>query len=204
MNLDSFFEKYKFPLILGLIGLIFLGAGVLIFKIFLENEPKVEISSESNLTGEISSEFPQKITVDIAGAVLKPGLYELPVGSRINDLLILAGGLSAQADRDWVAKNLNLAQKLVDGTKIYVPRKGEVGGEKVEVGREVGSEGWDEVKININTASQKELETLWGIGPATAEKIIAGRPYQNINELVTKKIVKSNVWEAIKDKISVY
>jgi len=201
MNTDSLFEKYKIPLIFSLVGLIFLGVGVLVFKVFLEDGQEIEISSGSKSTGSISAELPQKIAVDIAGAVQKPGLYELPADSRINDLLILAGGLSAQADRDWVAKNLNLAQKLVDGTKVYIPSESER--VKEQESKSSAVLGIAE-KININTATQKELESLWGIGPATAEKIIAGRPYQNINELVTRKIVKSNVWEAIKEKISVY
>jgi len=62
----------------------------------------------------------------------------------------------------------------------------------------------EERKININTASEAELDMLWGIGPATAQKVISGRPYQKTEDLLNKKIVKTNVWEEIKDKISVY
>lgn len=196
MNLDSFFQKYKFPLAFGLIGLIFLGVGVLVFKIFFVSEPKVEISS-------ISAELPQqnKVAADIGGAVQKPGLYELLVGSRVNDLLIAAGGLSGQADRDWVAKNINLAQKLADGAKIYIPKKGEIMGEKTQA---AGGSTKVSGLININTASQNLLESLWGVGPVTAQKIIENRPFQKNEELFNKKIVKSNVWEAIKEKITVY
>ena len=59
-------------------------------------------------------------------------------------------------------------------------------------------------KININTASVSELDRLWGVGPATAEKIIGGRPYSSVEELLSKKAVKSNVYERIKDEVSVY
>lgn len=198
MEIEEILQKYKTPIIFFLFGLFFLGMGVLTFKIFFTNEQEIEISS-------ISEESPQngKIIVDIAGAVLKPGVYELKNGSRINDLLILAEGLSPDADRDYVAQNINLAQKLVDGAKIYIPKKSEIQNLKFETGKNdkvLGIGG----KININTASQKELETLWGIGPATAQKIIDNRPYQKIEDLLTKKIVKSNTWETIKDKITVW
>lgn len=193
MNFDDIFQKYKLPLIFALFGLIFLGAGILVFKIFFSDQPTVKIS-------EISRELPPKIFIDIQGAVQKPGLYELSFGSRVNDLLVVSGGLSAKADRVWVSRNINLAQKLQDGVKIYIPTQGETKGEISEISsmsKELG-------KININTASQSQLESLWGVGSVTAQKIIENRPYQKTEELLSKKIVKSNVWQAIKDKITVF
>jgi len=58
--------------------------------------------------------------------------------------------------------------------------------------------------ININTASQNQLESLWGIGPVTAQNIIEQRPYSTVEELLNKKILKTNVYETNKDKLSVY
>ena len=114
MELDSFLEKYKWQASLLLLGVIFIGLGVLGTNFIQQREEGIEILTEADTeSGEI--------WVDIQGAVAKPGVYQLPSGSRINDLLILAEGLSAEADRDWVAKNLNLAQKLIDGVKIYIP-----------------------------------------------------------------------------------
>jgi len=100
-----------------------------------------------------------------------------------------------------------MAAKLQDGAKIFVPGKGEIesGGNSSaggKAGSETGSVKLD--KININTASEAELDTLWGIGPATAKKIIKGRPYQRPEELLEKKIVNKNIWEKIKDLITVY
>lgn len=202
-DLDSFLQKYKITIIFVLFGLIFLGIGALTIKKLFPEESKVEISSLVNESKVISAESSQvgKIFVDVAGGVIKPGVYELEIGSRVNDLLILAGGLSEKADRDWVAKNINLAQKLIDGAKIYVPKVGEVTPFSPSTSLEA-SEG--QGKININTATEKELDTLWGIGEATAQKIISGRPYQKPEDLLYKKIIKSNVWEAIKDKVIVY
>jgi len=191
----SFLEKNKLSIIVFFLGLILIGVGVLGYKIFnFSSGPKVEILGETteNTTTIII------MKVEIAGEVIKPGVYDLKEGSRVNDLLTTAGGFSASADRDWIAKNINLAAKLTDGAKIYIPKVSSQTGGFKEV------EGDEGLKININTASESKLDTLWGIGPATAKNIIAGRPYQKIEELLEKKIVKSNVWEKIKEEITVY
>lgn len=208
-DFDSFLQKYKLPLIFSLFGLILLGLGVLTIKKLFPEESKVEISSESNSTGifsgQNSAQSPQeaKIFVDIAGAVIKSGVYELEIGSRINDLLILAGGLSEKADRDWVAKNINLAQKLFDGAKIFIPKLGDSSPSNHSGSSNLSNPSLQN-KINLNTATVTELDTLWGIGEVTAKKIIEGRPFQKPEDLLYKKIVKSNVWEKIKDLVTVY
>ncbi len=201
---SSFLEKYKLSIIFFLLGVILIGLGVLGYKVFnFSSSPKVEILGETaeNTTTIII------MKMEIAGEVIKPGVYDLKEGSRINDLLIAAGGLSVNADRNWVAKNINLAAKLIDGAKIYIPKLDSQtkSPEEVKVNREGSSqEKIEESKININTASENILDTLWGIGPVTAKNIISGRPYQKIEELLEKKIVKSNVWEKIKEIIVVY
>lgn len=191
--------KYARPLGLFLAGLALIGLGVLVYRAsFLETAPKIEILSDDQEKAKDKQEI-SNIVVEIAGEVMKPGVYELVVGSRVNDLLTAAGGLTEEADRDWVSRNLNLAQRLVDGVKIFIPAKTNLSGL-------AGVTAWPNLpeKINLNTASISELETLWGIGEATAQKIIAGRPYQRPEELLEKKILKSNVWEAIKDQITVF
>ncbi len=201
---ENFLEKNKLSIGLLIVGVILLGAGILGFKIinFSSNQPKVEI-----LGSETEEKILGKVVAEASGEVQKPGIYELEVGSRVNDLLIIAGGLSANADRDWVAKNVNMAAKLQDGAKLYIPKAGVITGE-VSSSKQPASPRGEQVasedKININTASESELDTLWGVGPATAKKIIEGRQYQRTEELLEKKIVKSNVWSEIKDKITVY
>lgn len=147
-----------------------------------------------------TSQSSDKIKVDIEGEVAKPGVYELSADSRFQDLLILAGGLGGEANRDWVAKNLNLAMKLTDGGKFYIPKSGET--TSVQLSSSGGTKASE--KININTASSQELDTLPGIGPATAQKIISNRPYQTIEELKDKKAVSTSVFEKIKDQIVVW
>lgn len=189
-------ERYR------LAAAFFLGAvvlGLLAVMAFWPARPTIEIIPAEEETTPVS------VFVDLAGAVERPGVYELTAGARINDLLIKAGGLSAQADRDWVAKNLNLAQNLTDGAKIYIPVKGEVGREsEVKGTAEVGPATAIAGKISLNSASLHQLDTLWGIGEKRASDIVANRPYQKIEELVEKKIVPQNVFDRIKDQITVY
>ena len=204
MDWEGVIEKYKIQLGIVLGGLILLGLGVIFFRLNSADKPKIEIISPDSSQGAAT------IFVDIQGAVEKPGVYELPANSRINELLIRAGGLSAEADREWVSKNINLAQKLQDGVKIYIPSQKEVrqfGGPALSTtagGEVAGVSGTIAGKININTASQAQLESLWGIGEKRAADIIANRPYQSIEELVTKAKIPKSVVEKIKDKITIY
>ena len=192
-NFQKLWEQSKVPIIFGLIGFVLLSAGILTTLFFYgQKEPEIEIIS--------SDEEKETLWVDLAGAVIQPGVYELPGNSRLKDLLTLAGGLSAEADREWVSHNLNLAQKLIDSQKIYIPSQSEIdSGEGIVAGEKtIGS------KININGASASELDSFWGIGEARAKAIIESRPYSAIDELLTKKIIPSNVFEKIKDEIAVF
>ena len=138
------------------------------------------------------------IYIDIQGAVVEPGVYEMKQDSRIIDLLDKAGGYDQEADLNWIAKNINQAQKLEDGTKLYIPFKGE---QNLGNTSETDSSA---LSININTASTTELESLNGIGEKRAQQIIDGRPYSSIQELLEKGIVGEKTFEAIKDQIRVY
>lgn len=180
-------------LTVGLAGILLLVVGV--FSAVLISNKATDKGVEI-----IEQEKEVYVYVDVAGAVMKPGLYKLSPGARMNDALVVAGGLGEKADREWLNKNLNLAAKIVDGQKIYIPSQGE--SNKVAPSQSKGATLSE--KININSASSTELDTLWGVGPATAEKIISSRPYGSVEELLTKKVVKSNVYETIKDKVSVY
>lgn len=179
---------------LGLLGVFLVAVGVFSVLVMGNRDKDKGVIIKKAEETEI-----KEIFVDVGGAVEKPGVYQLSSNSRVNEALVAAGGLGEKADRDWVSQNLNLAQKLTDGVKIYIPSAGEANKDGPSQNVYKGPSF-----VNLNTASARELDTLYGIGPATAEKIISGRPYSTIEELLTKKVVKSNVYESIKNRISVY
>ena len=186
-----------------LFGLIFFAYG-LIALLGSINKPQditFKSGSAANPAANSNSISQNQIQVDIEGAVISPGVYKLSQNSIIKDALVAAQGLSAEADRDWVAKNLNLAAKLTDGAKVYIPKVGEV---SISSNQIPNSTDQTSSLININTASASDLDSLPGVGPATVTKIVNGRPYSDINQLLDKKAVSSKVFDEIKDKITVY
>lgn len=151
-----------------------------------------------------------EIVVEIAGEVVNPGVYSLPKNSRIEDLLVAAGGVSSNADRGWMEKSLNRAAHIVDGQKIYIPAVGEqsISGSANNLGVSQGSGAvWGSggsSLTNINLASQKELEELPGIGPVYAQNIIEHRPYSSVEELLTKGTLRKSTYEKIKNLVTAY
>lgn len=184
-------SSYRKILLICLVGLVLIGLGVLFLKAGNLSGTKVEIL---NSTKEGEGAF-SEIVVEVSGQVEKPGVYKLPFGSRVEDALILSGGLSSSADRVWVEKSLNRAAKLIDGQKLYIPQKGT---------SNLSNTGNTSNLININTADAKTLDTLPGIGQVYGQSIIEHRPYSNIEELLSKGVLKTGVYEKIKDKITVY
>ena len=184
------------PLILTVIGIFFIVIGIL--ANYIKREHNIVLDSTGRETaGTVSAEIKVKtIVVDISGAVEQAGVYLVPYDSRISNVLITAGGLSPKADRKYISRYINLAQRVTDGMKIYIPFENEIASNPVTQ--------LNNNTININSASISELDSLPGIGITSANKIISGRPYGNIAELVSKKIVSASVYEKIKDKISIY
>lgn len=147
------------------------------------------------------------IYVDISGSVVRPGIVQIPNDSRIQDVLIAAGGLAPNADRNYVSKYINLAQHVSDGMKIYIPKEGENINSNVGGGLQGDATNlYSNVSgvVNINVATASELDSLPGVGMVTANKIISGRPYQNVSELISRKIIGQSVFEKIKDKVSTF
>lgn len=180
---------------LGLLGLIFLSIGLI--QIFNNKPPDIQLTENKDNLASQKNGKTEKIIVDVGGAVLRPGVYSLPTDSRLQDALIAAGGLSGTADRNFVEKNLNLAQKITDGMKIFIPKQGEQLPVSTDISSSVSSG-----KISVNNATEDALDTLPGIGVVTAQKIIDKRPYLNLEELVSKQAVTQKVLDKIKDKIT--
>ncbi|MBU1000603.1 helix-hairpin-helix domain-containing protein [Patescibacteria group bacterium] len=193
-------DQFKVPIALSFVGLVLIVGGILSSGI---NKAQPKVYPKDSLV-----EAQKLISVDVSGAVVRPGVYELKDGSRIEDAIVASGGFTEIANAEYVSKYLNMAQKLSDGSKVYVPLAGEsasFGSSGVNAGQSGGVAGTSaQAKININTASQSELESLSGIGPATALKIISGRSYQTIEDLFNKKIVGKAVFEKVKGQLVVY
>jgi len=199
-------KKYRIEIFLLITALIAALISLFIFLNSSNNKNEEEIISENKVDFA-----PEKIMVDIQGAVEKPDVYEVSSGARLKDVLILAGGLSAEADRVFFSRHFNLAKKVADQEKYYIPSNEEVQTGLIKQSEQTlnynqtgNQEGNNQSSlININTASIEELDQLPGIGKVTAQKIIQNRPYQNIEELATKKIVNKSVYEKIKNLITV-
>ena len=150
----------------------------------------------------------ETVVVYICGAVVSEGVYTLSCGSRVVDVLNLAGGYKEEAARGYV----NLAEPLSDGDKIYIPFQDEVQDEKmisqkVEGKKDDYSSGDKERLININKATRDELMTLPGIGESKADDIISYREehgdFSKIEDLMNVSGIKTGVFDKIKDRITI-
>ena len=161
------------------------------------------------------------IYVDVSGAVLNPGVYELAEDSRVFEAAEKAGGLAEDAD----TSSVNLAARLADGDKLYIPTKDEIKAGKTDAGiitgiiaekqnkEKASSAGTAKqndtgsVIININTADAAKLTEISGIGPSTAQKIIDYRTQHGSFKSVTELLIVSGIGEKthakIKDKLCV-
>jgi competence protein ComEA len=141
------------------------------------------------------------IIVHITGAVPRPGVYALPEGARVQDGISAAGGFLAEADKFGI----NLARVLEDGEQIDIPYSAGASIVIPTPGIEVITSSSE--LIDINTAAQFELESLPGIGPTTAQKIIeyreANGPFASIEDIVNVSGIGPGTFERIKDLITV-
>ena len=217
-------------IVLCLIGAILLGGVITLTRRLLPSPPGAASPRAIAILpgpGEVTPLGPRKIIIHITGAVNKPGVYQFDEGTRVIEAIKVAGGAKEGAILDI----LNLAQPLIDGSRIVVPRQFDVetfrkkllsyGSEHVytteelklaygELEEEKKEEEKDKKetkakvgKIDINTAIAQELQTLSGIGLKRAEAIIANRPYSSIEEITKIHGIGPKIYGAIKDKITV-
>lgn len=209
----EFIKTNKLIVVIIVVGVLLCGVGLV--QYFASNQDRAEVKfmagSDSN-RAEVkgASDSLKKVAVDVAGQVQKPGVYMLPEGSRLQDALIAAGGVTQEADREYMAKRLNLAQKIIDGGKMYIPSVGEASivqapnsgsnnpTDTTVIGLDTGTE-----LINMNSADEKTLDTLPKVGPVTAKKIIDNRPYGAKEELVSRKVMTQKTFDGLKDMIVV-
>lgn len=139
------------------------------------------------------------LRVHAAGAVVHPGVVEVPAGARVSDVVTAAGGATAEADLDAI----NLAALVTDAERVYIPRHGEAVSAAIGAGGAASSGASTESSIvNINQADQTQLETLPGVGPATAKSIIDYRtqhgPFAAVDDLLNVRGIGPAKLEQIK------
>ena len=151
------------------------------------------------------------LVVDVQGAVLRPGVHRLASGSRVADAIAAAGGYGPRVDAERAGRELNLAAQLKDGDRVFVPSRddppGKAGGPSTAPGGGGSTSGGPGGGlVDLNHATVSELDALPGIGPVTAQKIIAAReeqPFATIEALRDRKVVGSAAFEKLKDLVTV-
>ena len=207
-------KEYKIIVICAILGLVLGG-------FFLLNPARQTPAKETNLQAEVTTvskdsaiekeEKSQKeeteevveqdlITVDVKGAVKSPGIYDLPVGSRINDAVQKAGGLTDNAD----SKSINLAQKISDEALVYVPTKEEAANQE-SYSNATGNK--ESKKVNLNKASLEELKQVKGLGAKRAQDIIDHREsngkFKSVDELKKVSGIGAKTIEKLKEYVTV-
>jgi competence protein ComEA len=145
-----------------------------------------------------SPAVPALLVVHLSGEVIMPGVYQLPVGARIDDALKAAGGPTDSGD----IQRLNLAARLADGQQISVPKR-----LNPILASFSASPSPTPGRINVNVAGVAELDQLPGVGPVTAQRIVAYReqhgPFTRIEQLREAKLVNAPTFEKIKELVTV-
>ena len=218
--MEAIIEKIKeYKIIVICTGLGLLVGGFFLLKPTLQTPVKetnlqaevAAVSKDSSTEKDVKKEEKEEkeepveqdlITVDVKGAVKSPGIYDLPVGSRVNDAVQKAGGLTEQAD----SKSLNLAQKVSDEALVYVPTKGEeVASQQTNSG--TASSTSKEKKVNLNKASLEELKQVKGLGGKRAQDIIDHREsngkFKSVDELKKVSGIGAKTIEKLKDYVTV-
>lgn len=133
------------------------------------------------------------LVVEVGGAVVHPGVYRLPPGARVMDAVTAAGGFGPRVDAALADARLNLAAALHDGDEIHVPARGEAAsGGATASGAAPAAAGGSGGLVDLNHATEDQLDALPGVGPATVAKIVAAReesPFASVDDLGTRKVV---------------
>jgi len=173
-------------------------AAVLLFQVLKPSPQPILLSTSTPSPSPEVTETPQPLRVYVSGAVQQPDVYALPSGSIIKDAVLAAGGPAGDADLD----RINLASPFADGQQIYVPRLGEESVPVQPPSRLPASAG----KVNLNTADAATLETLPGIGPALAQRILdfrqASGPFERIEDVMEVSGIGPGIFDQIRELIA--
>jgi competence protein ComEA len=179
----------------------------LCLKIHDSSKADIKIESSGQTSGPEQTEAeeeeysPQVIYVDIGGAVISPGVYQVAADTRLYQVIEMAGGLAEDADTDSV----NQASFVEDGQKIIIPVKGAANADAPSSDTSSSSGITADGLVNINTADAEELKTLNGIGDVTAQKIIeyrSSKAFVNKEDIMSVNGIGNGIYQKIKDRIT--
>ncbi len=172
-------------------------AGVILLQILRPEPQPIILATPSPLPSPEATSTPSPLRVYVSGAVYYPDVYTLPPGSIVKDAIVAAGGPTEDADLD----RINLALAVAEGQQIYVPHLGEENPPVQPPSAQTAPEG----PVNINTADQKALESLPGIGPVIAQRILDYRqahgPFAQIEDIMDVSGIGPSTFEKIRDLI---
>jgi len=200
MNLLKKVQNFKAIdglLILGF-SLVILGIGINFKEQFTEKNKAEIVTKKVEASEKNDAQVTNEVMIDISGEVINPGVYKLQKGAILDEVLMMAGGLTNKANLSWIDKNLNKAEKVTDGQKIYIPN--ELDDETVILGVSTSRN-----MVKINTASVEDLDTLEGVGPAIAQRIIDYRTenggFKSVEEIKLVPGIGDKMFEKIKNEI---
>ncbi len=205
--IDDYLRQYKIPFAAFCLVMIFVGGLYFSLSNALEKEVYYDISAEEvkkviESQNQIDTSTEGSVLVDIAGQVKNPSVLKLSKGICLMDAILAAGGFSEKADMYYVQRYLNLAVEIEDRQKIYIPSKEETRNDATWYGLSSSTQA-SQSKVNINTATIDQLKTLSGVGDATAQKIIDGRPYKSIESIMDVSGIGESTFAKIKESIQI-
>jgi competence protein ComEA len=192
---EQWLERYRIILFFGLIVAAL--AAMVLFQMLRPSSQSIMLSTSTPLPSPEATPTPRPLRVYVSGAVQQPDVYTLPPDSIVKDAMMAAGGPAGDADLD----RINLASSVADGQQIYVPRQGEENPPLQSPSAQRASD----FRVNINTADAAALETLPGIGPALAQRILDYRqahgPFTKIEDIMEVSGIGKATFEKLGDLI---
>jgi competence protein ComEA len=193
---EQWLERYRGVVFFALVVLALVA--VVLFQVLQPSPRSIELSTATPAPSPEMTATPRPLRVYVSGAVHQPDVYTLPPESIVKDAVMAAGGPADDADLD----RINLAAPVADGQQVYVPRLGE---ETLRV-QPLSIQPDASAKVNINTADRAALESLPGIGPTLAQRIIdyrqANGPFAGVEDIMDVSGIGTGTFEGLRDLIT--